>query len=51
MSDESYQLCPIGWAEPALLDPKAALRQGDEGSPDAWLVLDLGGPASDRVPR
>lgn len=31
---------PIGWVESALVDPGCAPLQGDEGSPDAWLVFD-----------
>jgi tRNA-Thr(GGU) m(6)t(6)A37 methyltransferase TsaA len=31
---------PIGRVESTLLDPGDAPRQGDEGAPDAWLVLD-----------
>lgn len=30
---------PIGWVESALVEPAEAPRQGDEGAPDAWLVL------------
>jgi tRNA-Thr(GGU) m(6)t(6)A37 methyltransferase TsaA len=35
-------LRPIGVVESTLTDPAAAPRQGDEGAPDAWLVLDPG---------
>jgi tRNA-Thr(GGU) m(6)t(6)A37 methyltransferase TsaA len=31
---------PIGRVESELLEPDDAPRQGDEGAPDAWLVLD-----------
>jgi tRNA-Thr(GGU) m(6)t(6)A37 methyltransferase TsaA len=31
---------PIGRVESTLVDPRAAPRQGDEGAPDAWLVID-----------
>jgi tRNA-Thr(GGU) m(6)t(6)A37 methyltransferase TsaA len=31
---------PIGRVESELLDPADAPRQGDEGAPEAWLVLD-----------
>jgi tRNA-Thr(GGU) m(6)t(6)A37 methyltransferase TsaA len=31
---------PIGTVESALTDPHAAPKQGNEGGPDAWLVLD-----------
>ena len=30
---------PIGWVESTLVEPAEAPRQGDEGAPDAWLVL------------
>lgn len=36
----SYVLRPIGWVESALTDRDAAPKQGDEGSPEAWLVFD-----------
>jgi tRNA-Thr(GGU) m(6)t(6)A37 methyltransferase TsaA len=35
-----YALQPIGWVESPLDDRELAPRQGDEGAPDAWLVLD-----------
>lgn len=31
---------PIGWVESPLVDRAQAPLQGDEGAPDAWLVLD-----------
>jgi tRNA-Thr(GGU) m(6)t(6)A37 methyltransferase TsaA len=34
------QLRPIGRVVSPLTDRAAALRQGDEGAPDAWLELD-----------
>jgi len=34
------ELHPVGRVESALTDPAAAPKQGDEGAPDAWLVLD-----------
>ena len=37
---QQYELQPIGWVESPLVDRAAAPRQGNEGSPDAWLVLD-----------
>jgi tRNA-Thr(GGU) m(6)t(6)A37 methyltransferase TsaA len=37
---DAYGLRPIGWVESALVDRASAPRQGDEGAPDAWLVLD-----------
>jgi tRNA-Thr(GGU) m(6)t(6)A37 methyltransferase TsaA len=33
-------LRPIGWVESPLTDLTAAPCQGDEGSPDCWLVLE-----------
>jgi tRNA-Thr(GGU) m(6)t(6)A37 methyltransferase TsaA len=36
----SYVVRPIGRVESTLVDPAEAPRQGDEGAPDAWLVLD-----------
>jgi tRNA-Thr(GGU) m(6)t(6)A37 methyltransferase TsaA len=35
-------LSPIGRVESPLTDPAAAPKQGFEGAPDAWLVLDDG---------
>ncbi|HMG27276.1 MAG TPA: tRNA (N6-threonylcarbamoyladenosine(37)-N6)-methyltransferase TrmO [Acidimicrobiia bacterium] len=40
MADPGYVLHPIGWVESPLVDSDAAPNQGDEGAPDAWLVLD-----------
>lgn len=40
MSDGTYEVHPIGWVESPLLDPEAAPHQGNEGSPDAWLVFE-----------
>lgn len=42
MSDESILLTPIGHVESPLTDRASAPKQGDEGAPDAWLVLDAG---------
>jgi tRNA-Thr(GGU) m(6)t(6)A37 methyltransferase TsaA len=39
MPDTEYVINPIGWVESQLLDADAAPLQGDEGTPDAWLVL------------
>lgn len=33
------ELKPIGRVESPLVDPASAPKQGDEGAPDAWLVL------------
>jgi tRNA-Thr(GGU) m(6)t(6)A37 methyltransferase TsaA len=38
--DSPYVLNPIGWVESALVDREMAPKQGDEGSPDAWLVFE-----------
>jgi tRNA-Thr(GGU) m(6)t(6)A37 methyltransferase TsaA len=40
MNEAQYTLQPIGWVESPLVDRDAAPRQGDEGAPDAWLVID-----------
>ncbi len=40
MTDGPYVLQPIGWIESPLVDRDATPKQGDEGSPDAWLVFD-----------
>jgi tRNA-Thr(GGU) m(6)t(6)A37 methyltransferase TsaA len=40
MTDGSYRLIPIGRVESPLTDPATAPKQGDEGSPDAWLVFE-----------
>ena len=42
MTKSSYEVRPIGMVESPLVDRAAAPRQGDEGSPDAWLVFDPG---------
>src|SRR5262249_42466807 len=40
MTDAPHVLDPIGWVESPLVDPADAPKQGDEGAPDAWLVID-----------
>jgi tRNA-Thr(GGU) m(6)t(6)A37 methyltransferase TsaA len=35
----SYTLEPVGHVESPLTDPSLAPRQGDEGGPEAWLVV------------
>jgi len=40
MSGIPYDVRPIGWVESPLVDRDAAPKQGDEGSPDAWLVFE-----------
>lgn len=42
MGEEQIELVPIGRVESPLTDPAAAPKQGDEGAPDAWLVIDTG---------
>ncbi len=39
MSEESIGLTPVGWVESPLQDLAEAPKQGDEGAPDAWLVM------------
>jgi tRNA-Thr(GGU) m(6)t(6)A37 methyltransferase TsaA len=38
----SFEVIPIGLVESSLTDPTAGPKQGFEGGPDAWLVLDDG---------
>src|SRR4029077_12643881 len=40
LSDQRYELQPIGWVEAPLVDRAVAPRQGNEGAPEAWLVFD-----------
>ena len=40
MPDSDITLRPIGRVESPLSDPSEAPKQGFEGGPDAWLVLD-----------
>jgi tRNA-Thr(GGU) m(6)t(6)A37 methyltransferase TsaA len=40
MRESAYEVRPIGWIESPLVNREAAPKQGDEGSPDAWLVFD-----------
>src|SRR5690242_21442517 len=37
---DRFELRAVGRVESPLSDPSLAPRQGDEGAPDAWLVLD-----------
>jgi tRNA-Thr(GGU) m(6)t(6)A37 methyltransferase TsaA len=39
MSEERVELEPIGRVSSPLNDPAEAPKQGDEGAPDAWIVL------------
>ena len=36
----AYELRPVGWVESPLVDRDLAPKQGDEGSPEAWIVFD-----------
>ena len=38
----NLQLTPIGAVESSLTDAASAPKQGNEGAPDAWLVIDEG---------
>jgi tRNA-Thr(GGU) m(6)t(6)A37 methyltransferase TsaA len=40
ISTVRYELRPIGYVRSPLTDPATAPKQGSEGAPDAWLVLD-----------
>lgn len=40
MAEPDYVLRPIGSVESPLVHPDEAPNQGDEGAPDAWVVLD-----------
>ncbi|CAA9495523.1 MAG: tRNA (adenine(37)-N6)-methyltransferase [uncultured Solirubrobacterales bacterium] len=42
MTGGPYELQPIGWVESPLADREKAPKQGDEGSPEAWLVFEQG---------
>ena len=35
-----FEVTPIGTVESSLTDPASAPKQGHEGAPDAWLVLE-----------
>ncbi len=39
MGEEGIELAPIGRVESPLDDLATAPKQGDEGAPDAWLVI------------
>jgi tRNA-Thr(GGU) m(6)t(6)A37 methyltransferase TsaA len=39
MTQDTYELRPIGAVESPLLDREDAPLQGDEGAPEAWLVF------------
>jgi tRNA-Thr(GGU) m(6)t(6)A37 methyltransferase TsaA len=42
VSRPGFALEPIGRVESSLTDPAAAPKQGNEGAPEAWLVLEPG---------
>jgi tRNA-Thr(GGU) m(6)t(6)A37 methyltransferase TsaA len=42
LTGDSYVLEPIGRVESPLTDRDTAPKQGDEGSPEAWLVFEKG---------
>jgi tRNA-Thr(GGU) m(6)t(6)A37 methyltransferase TsaA len=42
MTKSHIEVRPVGTVESPLVDRAAAPRQGDEGSPDAWLVFNAG---------
>ena len=35
-----HELRPIGWVESPLVDRELAPKQGDEGSPEAWIAFE-----------
>ena len=39
MEERTIELVPIGWVESPLTERASAPKQGDEGAPEAWLVL------------
>jgi tRNA-Thr(GGU) m(6)t(6)A37 methyltransferase TsaA len=40
VSDARFEVNPIGWVESPLTAMESAPKQGDEGAPDAWVVLE-----------
>ena len=40
MADDGFEVRPVGRVESPLVDLASAPKQGDEGSPDAWLVFE-----------
>ena len=40
MNETRYELTAVGRVESPLTDPSEAPKQGFEGAPDAWIVLD-----------
>jgi tRNA-Thr(GGU) m(6)t(6)A37 methyltransferase TsaA len=39
MQERAIELVPIGWVESPLTERASAPKQGDEGAPEAWVVL------------
>jgi tRNA-Thr(GGU) m(6)t(6)A37 methyltransferase TsaA len=37
---KGFEVTPIGRVESSLSDPSSAPKQGPEGAPDAWLLID-----------
>ncbi len=37
MADGTFEVCAIGVVRSSIVDPAMAPKQGNEGSPDAWL--------------
>lgn len=37
-----FEIEAVGWVESPLTDLASAPKQGDEGAPDAWLILEPG---------
>jgi hypothetical protein len=35
-----YEVVPVGWVESPLVERAQAPRQGDEGTPPAWLAFE-----------
>jgi tRNA-Thr(GGU) m(6)t(6)A37 methyltransferase TsaA len=40
MDERTYAVRPIGWVESPLTSRADAPKQGDEGAPDAWIVIE-----------
>ena len=40
MTGPRYEVVPVGWVESTLSERAQAPRQGDEGAPPAWLVIE-----------
>jgi tRNA-Thr(GGU) m(6)t(6)A37 methyltransferase TsaA len=40
VNEAAFEVRSIGWVESPLTDPASAPKQGHEGSPEAWLVLE-----------